>query len=587
MSGIFAYIGRDEPSKLLLDGLAMLQHRGGEVNGVAVKVKDGFSTARAEGGIEELRKAAKKVADGSCGLAQTSRQTRCRSEISAAPSSNNMYAAVCDDSIQNFNFLRRWSKEPFSINTDEDLLLACLCITNSRDRIELTQKIKAALLGSPGFAFIASDECAVYACAGSSQLFVGTGEEGLFLSSELAPLFSTCDKYAVLKKSELVKLKTEKAQFFDEKGKKAKKSFIPMPDRVYYENDYSLSDEIYCCSVAAKEVYQRFAKNSKLNFDSVKLSKRSVERLSRIILVGEGSSYNSALYCRHMLEMMTDIPSFAYPAGEFRYAKGVIDKNTLVIAVSHRGDAPDTLACVSRAESVGAKTLAVTGSDTSSLALLSDKLLFTGCDLSYGVSLRTFIGESLCLALLSLYIGVKDDVVTDLYLNVAIKMAEIISGKIASAVKDNTAYVNAVNLISAADTVYACGIGADFSAAREAADKMRRITGKSCFALTLGELALYGENSLCGTTVLAFATNRDRAPACDVMLSRIKTLGARVVLFTTESIEEDITAFDTVISVNDTLPIYNPLPCVAASYKLSMMLESAKEKSGEAEPAAS
>ncbi len=578
MSGIFAYIGREDPKKILAEGLSSMQHRGGEANGVAVKVKDGFSTARVTGGVPELCEASKHVAEGSCGIAQTAQLVRTSSKTSVSPASNNMYAVVCDGSIQNFRSLKRWSREPFAINTDEELLLACLCITDLQDKLELIRKVRAALLGAPGFAFISADESAVYACAGDRPLFAGMGESGVYLSSELSSLCRFCDKYAAVGNGEIVKLRGEKLSFFDAKARKMKKSFLPVPDKPYFESDFSLDNELYSCSVTAKDVYRNLIKNSKLSFDFLKLSRRSVEKLSRIILVGEGSSYNSALYCRNLLELMTDIPSFAYTSGEFMYAKGVLDKNTLLVAVTERGEGYSTLASVRRAKAAGAKTLAVTASELSSAALMCDKVLCTGGDFPGDISLSSFIAQSFSLALFSLYIGVKDSVVNDLYLNVAIKMAEIIAGKIASAVKENTAFASAVNMILSAEKLFFCGVGTDYAASREAAEKLRRISCRSCSALPLGELSGYDKASLSGAVVLAFVTNKDRAPACDIMLSRIKTLGAKIIMFTTDNIEEELSSFDTVISVNDTLPIYDALSCVAASYKLSLLLRSADEE---------
>lgn len=585
MSGIFAYIGREEPVNVLLDGIAALQHRGGEVNGITVKVKDGFSSAKSIGGIDRLTEECKRItAQGCCGIAETSQQLRALGAASLVPSANNMFAAACDGSISNFNSLRRWSREPFAVNTDEDLLLACLCISNIKEGVQLAAKAAAALSGAPGFAFISADESAIYAHAGNAPLFVGTGESGCYLSSELAPLLAPCEKYAVLKKGETVRLRTERAIFFDEKCKKIKKNFSPVPDRVYFENEYSREEELYCCSLAAREVYSRFVRESKLIFDKLKLSNRSVERLSRIILVGEGSSYAAAAYCSGILDMVTDIPSFAYMSGEFMYAKGAIDGKSLLIAVSYRGESAATLSCVRRAKAAGAKTLALTSSPTCALSFLCDGAVNFDGDFVRGISLRPFISCSMALALLSLHIGVKDGVVTELYLSVALKMAELLSGKIASAVKDNTAFAGAVNILNEAEEIFTCGIGMDFAVSLEAADKLRTLCKVNCSAVSLTELVNHKTISD-GTVVLAFVTCKESSGAAEVFLSRIKTLGARVILFTTDSIGEEMNCFDSVLSVNDTLPLFNPLPCVAAAYKLAILTANAQSAEDEKDTA--
>ena len=87
--------------------------------------------------------------------------------------------------------------------------------------------------------------------------------------------------------------------------------------------------------------------------------------------------------------------------------------------------------------------------------------------------------------------------------------------------------------------------------------------------------------------VLVFETSKDRGLFCELHMSRLQTLGAKVILFTTESIEEEMTRFDTVISVNDTLPIFNPIPCAAAGYRFAERLNKVTAESDEDALAAS
>ena len=582
MSGIFAYIGREEPKKILLEGIKQLQHRGGEVNGIAIKIKDGFSTAKIVGDEKRLAEESKRIAlGGCCGIAETSKQNRAVGAASTVPSTNNLYCAACDGSITNFRALKRWSREPFAVSTDDDLLLASLCIMNCENKIELANKTAASFSSAPSFAFISSSESAVYARAGICPLFVGIGENGMLLSSELAALFPVCEKYAVLENGETVKLLIEKAAFFDEKGRKLKKAFKPMPDLVHFVNNHSIADELGCCAMVAREVYSSFVKSGVLDFGSLKLTHRSVEKLSRIILVGEGSSYAAALYAKSVFEAVTDIPSYACTSGEFMISHGVIDKNTLLIAVSERGETKNTLSCVQRAKAVEARTIAVTGSGMSALALACGKSVATGCAFTGGVSFCSFVSNALALALLALCIGERDYVVSELYMSVSLKMAELLSGKIAAAVKDNTSFTNALKLLGGAENIFVCGAEADYAAAVETAHKMRLVSGENASAVRLSELVNYSRELLCRSAVIAFVTNKDRAPSCDVYLSRMKALGARIILLTTESIEDETDCFDTAIAINDTMSIFNPLACVAAGYKLSLLLSESQRSEEE------
>lgn len=588
MSGIFAFVGGEKPKELLLSGLENLQHRGGEVCGMVIADKDGFATAKTVGTVTRLAEDNTGfLPDGCCGIAKTDIQLRLRGAASTVPAANELFAAACSGYIADFESLKRWTRSPFAISTDDDLLLACLSISNRENRVELANTVAAALTGSPSFVFMPKGENELYAHAGKNMLFAGVGKIGAFLTDELSALLLYCDKYAVIENGETVRLRADKITFYDEKCRKIKKVFNPVTGRVYADGQASLGDEIHFCARAAREVYCNFVKNGALNLDALKLTKRAVERISRIVLVGEGSSYNAALFGMRLFEMLSDIPCAVYRSGEFIYSKCVLDKNTLVIAVSHRGETADTLSCVRRAVSAQAQTLALTSTKTSSLSLICERTMLTDSDYYNSSSLCSFIYSSMSLALLALYIGMRDSVVTDIYLTMALKMAELLSGKIASAVKDNTAYSAAVNTVLQCERIYTCANSVDYSAALETADKIRRVANKDCTAVPISEIVTYPSDLIMGAAVLVFETSKVKGVFCELQLSRLQALGAKIILFTTENLEDDITHYDTVISVNDTLPIFNPIPCAAAGYRLAERLKSALEETEEENLAAS
>ena len=212
---------------------------------------------------------------------------------------------------------------------------------------------------------------------------------------------------------------------------------------------------------------------------------------------------------------------------------------------------------------------------------MCDRTLATGSDFSDGAELKPFFSSSVTLALLALYTGVKDSVVTDMYLSMSLKMAELLSGKIASAIKENTSFAGALGILSEAKSIYACGGVTDYPAACEVAEKMRSVSGERCVAVPLSEITGYSRELLCDSGVVIFATEKERALLCETYASRLQSLGARVVLITTENIEDEMTYFDAVISVNDSLTVFNPLPCVAAGYRLAVMLAQAKQRQQE------
>lgn len=576
MSGIFGYIGNRNCKDSLVCGIKLLEKRGSDMSGFALKINEEILSIKVKGNADVL---SQEIKDDDilsfAGIAQTGRAYRCKaSDASANPSSNNLFAVAMDGIIDNFDSLKHWCANPFPINTDEDLLLALLCITNSSDKTELLIKTDSMLMGNPTYAFVCNNEDAVYCKKGNAPLVIGMASDGFFISSEINALIPFASKYILLGDGEFARITKNKASVFDINLKKIKKSLLPVPEKSYIESNYILSDEIYYCPLTVKETYNNFVKNSKLSFEYIKMTHRSIDRLSRIIITGSSGSFNVAKISGYNFEMLTDIPTFVRPAGELRYSGTVMDKNTLLIAISHRGENEDTISCVKRAQAFGAKTIAVTNNSSSYLALLCNEIINPGCDFDCGdISLRSFVSNYLAMCFLSLYIGWKNSVVTELYLNVAIKMAEMLPGKISASVKNTPLLEKAANKILCSKNVFVAGLGADWALSYEAAQKLREISRINAGAYCISELintasCLLDSSSL----IVALITNKELMQKSLRYLRYAKTTGAKIIIVTTANIEEEITDFDNIISFNDSVPIFNALPCITGIYKLAVII---------------
>jgi len=90
-------------------------------------------------------------------------------------------------------------------------------------------------------------------------------------------------------------------------------------------------------------------------------------RVSSIVVIGSGSSFNVALLARHYLESLAGIPTRVAIASEaFRYDAPQPGR-TLTIALSHSGKSRDVRDAVTRAKRQGVRTLAITNIEGSPL----------------------------------------------------------------------------------------------------------------------------------------------------------------------------------------------------------------------------
>ncbi len=582
MSNLFGYIGKNNAKDILLSGLAGLKNAGQDMAGVVLKEENFFKTFKIKGSPAELYQKSRQLeSESKIGLAQCSREEKIKaSSITAPPSSNEAFAAVMDGEIENFNNLKKWSAEPFPILTHEDLLLACLCIMDEKNKISLSEKVYEMLGTQPSFAFISADENAIFAKSGNSKLIIGISSTGSFVSSELSALIPFCEKYIVLESGETAKLLQDRIIFFDSKMRRVKKSFQNIAGANYSVNNYLLSDEIYCCPLAVKEIYSRFVLNQQINFDFLKLGSRYIDKIDKIILIGQDNEKNVALASRGLFETYCGITTLAYDSKSFLLSNTPIDKNTVVIAICDSGESRATLSAVKNAKRYGAKTVAVTENKSSALTRECNHSIITGNENNKSLPVCAFISDYLTLCLFSFYLSSKLGIVSDLYLGVSVKMVEMLSGIVSAVIKNSPKLEAAAAVLEHSNEIYLTSANYDSSVCFEAEKIIRETTKKRIQAVCARELSDYPAELLASGTVFALITDKERFKAEMNDIYRLKNRGANVIIITSESIEEEIEDFESIISFTDSLSVFNIIPCLACVYKIAL---SANESSSNKE----
>ena len=78
-----------------------------------------------------------------------------------------------------------------------------------------------------------------------------------------------------------------------------------------------------------------------------------------------------------MFEELAKIQTQVEYASEFRYRHPIMDKNTLVIAISQSGETSDTIAALKEAKKYGVKTLTICNVMGSSMTRIADGVIYT------------------------------------------------------------------------------------------------------------------------------------------------------------------------------------------------------------------
>lgn len=558
MSAIFAYAGEAPCKDIIIEGLNSLKGEKFELSGISMKTNGKIECLKIKGAPELLFNESKEIGKNSCvGLGEAACIYRCKgSGITSAPAANKLYTAVLDGAIENFEALKEWSETPFPIATDEDLLLALLTKLNSFTPLEIISKLNSSLGGNPGYAFISSDEDAVFAKSGNYPLFVGICESGISLSSELNAISLIAKKYYVLENGESCRITFEKVSFYDLKMRKIKKQPRIIHGEISVNKGYSFSGGAHSLPFTVRDTVNAFINDGVLNFDSLKFGKRTVSKIKRAVITGSGASFRAAQLAAYYFELMCLIPCTAIQSAELRYSGAAFEKDTLLIAVSAGGENKDALTCLRKAKNSQALTVAVLGNKNTSIGFECDRIINLKLS-SKATPVCSYVAEITALNLFTLWLGAKNGVISDIYYNVAVKLAELLTGKVSSAIRANSLNPVPASKIINAENLYVTGLGADFYLSYQAAAEIRNMLSRPAFAFSVTDLTLENETFFENSTVVAFLTNRELTVKTIKYIRRIRSLGAQVILFTTSSIESEINDFENIIAVTDSLPLFD------------------------------
>ena len=560
MGNIFGYIGTENAKEILLSGISQFSTPQ-DTAGIVLKENKGFISLKVS--PEELKtKADNTERKSTLGLAQCSEECR-------RPALNSLCAVSLDCEIENYKALLSQAKCPFPVSCDEDLLLALLSVDDAKNKIETANKISSMLKGGIGFAFISAQENAIYCKSGFKKLIIGVSKIGYFVSSELSALIPFCEKYAILEENEIAKLSKEKALFYDSKQKKIKKSFEIIANKRFITVESSVFDELKHLPVAIKNLISIFVEKGKINLDYLKMSTRLLDRTDKIVLLGTGNSLNLALLAKPLFETYFSLTAESQSPLEFLNSFSPIDKYTLVILISESGEEKEMLRCLQKAKQNASKTLALTNNPYSALSRESDFELFV--PLEYKASpLITYLSDYLALCFLALFIGVKIETVSSLYLGVTLKMAEMLPGIISSVLRSASKCESAAQLIYKSDNIFICS---DCFSENEAARIIRQNAEKNADASRIEELSEYPAPLLNGSAVFAIISEMTNLGIKKASLRKIKSKGANIIIITSESTEGELEEFESIITFPDSLPIFDSLPCLAIIEKISLLAQ--------------
>ena len=541
MCGIVGYVGAQQAAPILLEGLQKLEYRGYDSAGIAVLDGSTIELAKACGEIKNLLA---KTHDGSdlhgyIGLGHTRWATHgAPTEANAHPhvSNDGKFAIVQNGIIENFMELREMLQAKgfrFHSETDTEVIVHLLDMyyTGDGNLKDTVMKTLGRLEGSYAIGILCAD-CPeqMFLARNGCPLIIGVGAGENFFASDVTALVSHTKNVVYLDDGELAEVRADGYTVFDCTGKPVHKPVsrvawdIEAAEKGGYE--HFMLKEIMEQPRAIKSTLDPRVKDHRVVFDELKMTDEQLMGFNKIMITACGSAFYAGQAGKYALEKLTHIPVDADLASEFRYRDPIVDEHTLMIIISQSGETADTIAAIREAQSKGAYVLSIVNVVGSTIARISDDVIYTWAGPEIAVATtKGYTTQVSVLYLLALYLGEKRGCLSR---EEAAKFTDdlmILPQMVQRAIDLNPQIAQLAERYKNNPSLFFIGRNVDYAVCMEGSLKLKEISYLHSEAYAAGELkhgtiALIEENRL----VIAVACYE---PLFDKTMSNVKEVKAR------------------------------------------------------------
>ncbi|HUH98726.1 MAG TPA: glutamine--fructose-6-phosphate transaminase (isomerizing) [Anaerolineales bacterium] len=390
MCGIVGYIGPRDATPIILNGLKRLEYRGYDSAGLAV----------VNGGQLEIRKDAGKLSQlielvnksplqGAPGIGHTRWATH------GAPSARNAHphagqtgrvVVVQNGIVENFlelkDELARGGIE-FQSETDTETIVHLVehHLALGLGLVEAARQTFKQIQGANVVVLMSADEpdkIVAGRIGNAGGVVLGLGQDENFLASDIPAIMEHTHRVMFLESRQMavigracIRVETmEGAQIqpqvhtvsWDpvtaEKGE-----YRHFMQKEIHEQARTLAD-----TLAGRVDFV----NGRIRLADLKLTGEFANQIERIYITACGTAAYAGMVGKTLIEKIARIPTELVIASEFRYSDPILDKNTVVLAISQSGETADTLAAMEQGRRGGAAVWSIVNAIGSQAMRIAD-----------------------------------------------------------------------------------------------------------------------------------------------------------------------------------------------------------------------
>ena len=589
MCGIIGYTGSDDVREVLLDALELLEYRGYDSAGIALRDEESGKTEvrKCAGRVSDLRAicASEKVVS-QCGIGHTRWATHGGvNDCNAHPHQVGKVTLVHNGIIENYRELIADYDlaDTLKSETDSEVVAALLNRFYEGKPEEAIKKTVSKLKGTFALVILFEDQKdVIYSTRNVSPIVATICKEGAMLASDLTALCRFTNRYFVVPEYHILKLSADKLTLTDFDGNEVLPKYLTVDWELNSagKNGYPfyMEKEIMEQPEAIENTIRNRIVGGMPDFTADGVPDTLFTECEHICIVACGTAMHAGLVAQALVKSILHMHIEVQMASEFMYSDPVIDEKTLVIAVSQSGETIDTLEAVKYAKNRGAKCLAIINVKGSSIARESDYVLYTNAGpeiavastKAYTTQLAVFY---LIVARMAHSRGVFDDAQTQSFVRELQRTPEVMK-KVLERRRD--IHVVAKKVLGAKD-LFMIGRGLDYSILLEGSLKLKEVSYIHSEAYASGELK-HGPIALItqDTPVVATVTQEKLMSKELSNIKEVKSRGADVVVFIKESIVGDLAKEYEIFTLPDMQDEFMVLPASVALQLLAYYVSSDK-----------
>lgn len=532
MCGIFAYIGKQQnAARFALDGLKLLEYRGYDSWGIAVKIQDKAKKAKfvVEKHVGKIAHAKTDLPKSNLGIGHTRWATHggvtqenahphldCEREISV----------VHNGIVENFLELKEellQKGHSFVSETDTEVITHLIeeylktegFATSVRDAFNRLKGLSAIVV-----AYAPSAE--IIAVKTGSPLVIGVGDNEYFVASDASGIVQHTKKVLFLEDRQMVIIGKKMQLILLPEGKK----IIPVWHTIDWEFDkgekgkhkHFLLKEIFDQPKVIENIAMHYGEETK------KLS-NLIENAFGTFMLGCGSASYAALAGTYLFSRVAKKHVNFSIGSEFTYLEDYLTPKSLLIAISQSGETIDVVEPVEKAKKKGSQIVALVNVLGSTLYRQAHHKILLGAGIEKAVvSTKSFIAMASLLMLTAYTMAKRQDEAQEMLRQSANNIRAILQDSYILNIK------NLAQKLAPKEHVYVIGRGLSYATALETTLKLKETSYLHAEGFSGGELK-HGVIALIekGTPCIVIAPNDETYDEIISNAQQIKARGGYII----------------------------------------------------------